>query len=50
MAIHLDHTIVPAKDKMRSAGFFADIFGLTVEPGHFAQASASPNSTPSSSG
>jgi catechol 2,3-dioxygenase-like lactoylglutathione lyase family enzyme len=37
MTIHLDHTIVPAKDKMASARFFADIFGLRVTPGHFAQ-------------
>ena len=31
MAIVLDHTIVPAKDKVASAEFFADIFGLTVQ-------------------
>ena len=39
MAIVLDHTIVPAKDKVASAAFFADIFGLTVKPGegYFAQ-------------
>jgi catechol 2,3-dioxygenase-like lactoylglutathione lyase family enzyme len=39
MAIRLDHTIVPARDKVVSARFFAEIFGLTVEPGpgHFAQ-------------
>jgi catechol 2,3-dioxygenase-like lactoylglutathione lyase family enzyme len=39
MAIHLDHTIVPAHDKIASAEFFAEIFGLTVKPkpGHFAQ-------------
>jgi catechol 2,3-dioxygenase-like lactoylglutathione lyase family enzyme len=37
MAIRLDHTIVPAKDKMASARFFADIFGLDVKPGYFAQ-------------
>jgi catechol 2,3-dioxygenase-like lactoylglutathione lyase family enzyme len=37
MTIRLDHTIVPAKDKMASAEFFAAIFGLTVTPGHFAQ-------------
>jgi len=39
MAIHLDHTIVPAHDKMASAAFFAEIFGLTVKPhpGYFAQ-------------
>ena len=28
MAIHLDHTIVPARDKEESARFFARIFGL----------------------
>jgi len=37
MTIRLDHTIVPAKDKMASAEFFAEIFGLSVRPGHFAQ-------------
>jgi catechol 2,3-dioxygenase-like lactoylglutathione lyase family enzyme len=39
MAIRLDHTIVPAKDKVASARFFAEIFGLMVRPGqgHFAQ-------------
>jgi catechol 2,3-dioxygenase-like lactoylglutathione lyase family enzyme len=37
--MRLDHTIVPAKDKDASARFFAEIFGLRVEPGegHFAQ-------------
>ncbi len=39
MAILLDHTIVPAKDKRASATFFAEIFGLKVKPGegYFAQ-------------
>ena len=39
MAIVLDHTIVPAKDKVASAEFFAEIFGLKVKPGqgHFTQ-------------
>src|SRR6266568_630151 len=37
MAIQLDHTIVPAVDKNASAEFFAEIFGLKVQPGHFAQ-------------
>ena len=39
MPIVLDHTIVPAKDKLASARFFAEIFGLTVRPGdgYFAQ-------------
>ena len=38
MTISLNHTIVPAHDKVASAKFFADIFGLHVEagPGHFA--------------
>jgi catechol 2,3-dioxygenase-like lactoylglutathione lyase family enzyme len=38
MAITLDHTIVPARDKVASARFFAELFGLTFEPGegHFA--------------
>jgi len=37
MTIRLDHTIVPAKDKVASAEFFAEIFGLKVKLGHFAQ-------------
>ena len=37
MTIRLDHTIVPARDKVASAEFFAEIFGLRVKPGHFAQ-------------
>ncbi|HKA22981.1 MAG TPA: VOC family protein [Blastocatellia bacterium] len=37
MTIRLDHTIVPARDKIKSAEFFAEIFGLTVKPGYFAQ-------------
>ncbi len=37
MAIRLDHTIVPAKDKVAAAKFFAEIFGLNVhDDGHFA--------------
>jgi catechol 2,3-dioxygenase-like lactoylglutathione lyase family enzyme len=38
MAIILNHTIVPARDKEASARFFADIFGLKYEgsSGHFA--------------
>ena len=37
MAIILNHTIVPARDKEASARFFADIFGLKYEgaSGHF---------------
>ena len=39
MPIVLDHTIVPAKDKLASAKFFAEIFGLNVKSadGYFAQ-------------
>jgi catechol 2,3-dioxygenase-like lactoylglutathione lyase family enzyme len=38
MAIVLDHTIVPARDKDASARFFAQVFGLPYEgiSGHFA--------------
>ena len=38
MAITLNHTIVPAKDKEESARFFARIFGLSYDgpAGHFA--------------
>jgi catechol 2,3-dioxygenase-like lactoylglutathione lyase family enzyme len=38
MAIVLDHTIVPARDKEASARFFAHIFGLSYEGtmSHFA--------------
>lgn len=38
MAIILNHTIVPARDKEASARFFARIFGLKYErsTGHFA--------------
>ena len=38
MAIVLNHTIVPAKDKVASAQFFARIFGLSYKGsmGHFA--------------
>ena len=31
MAVGLDHTIARAKDKIASAEFFAEIFGLAVE-------------------
>ena len=36
--MELNHTIVPARDKVASAQFFADIFGLAYEgpAGHFA--------------
>jgi len=37
MTIRLDHTIVPARDKIAAAEFFAEIFGLTVKRGHFAE-------------
>jgi catechol 2,3-dioxygenase-like lactoylglutathione lyase family enzyme len=38
MAIELNHTIVPAHDKIKSAKFFARIFGLSYdgEIAHFA--------------
>jgi len=36
MAIRLDHTIVPSRDKDASAKFFAEIFGLKVSRGFFA--------------
>ena len=38
MAIILNHTIVPARDREASARFFADVFGLKYEgaSGHFA--------------
>ena len=38
MAITLNHTIVPARDKEASAKWFANIFGLTYQDtsGHFA--------------
>ena len=38
MAITLNHTIVPARDKEAAARFFAHIFGLTYDGplGHFA--------------
>lgn len=40
MAIVLNHTIVPAKDKRAAARFFADMFGLRYDAaddhGHFA--------------
>jgi catechol 2,3-dioxygenase-like lactoylglutathione lyase family enzyme len=47
MAIVLDHTIVPAKDKVAAAEFFAEIFGLKVKPGqgHFAQVQINENLT-----
>ena len=31
MAIILDHTIVPARDKVASAKFFAELFGLSYD-------------------
>jgi catechol 2,3-dioxygenase-like lactoylglutathione lyase family enzyme len=38
MAIKLNHTIVPARDKEASAKFFAEVFGLKYDGpvGHFA--------------
>ena len=32
MTIELNHTIVPARDKVAAAQFFAKIFGLRYEP------------------
>lgn len=37
MTIRLDHTIVPCRDKVASAEFFAEIFDLKVKLGYFAQ-------------
>ena len=47
MPIVLDHTIVPAKDKLAAAQFFAEIFGLNVKPGdgYFAQVQVNDNLT-----
>ena len=39
MAIQLDHTIVPARDRVQSARFFSRIFGVhfdEAKAGHFA--------------
>jgi len=37
MTIVLNHTIVPARDKVAAARFFAELFGLPTEPvGYFA--------------
>ena len=39
MTISLNHTIVPARDKLAAARFFATIFGLNfseLQSGHFA--------------
>jgi catechol 2,3-dioxygenase-like lactoylglutathione lyase family enzyme len=32
MTVELDHTIIPASDKVRAAGFLADLLGLEVAP------------------
>jgi catechol 2,3-dioxygenase-like lactoylglutathione lyase family enzyme len=45
MTIRLDHTIVPAKDKVASARFFAEIFDLAVKVGHFAEVQINDNLT-----
>ena len=47
MAITLNHTIVPARDKQESARFFADIFGLAYDasPGYFAAVRVNPTLT-----
>jgi catechol 2,3-dioxygenase-like lactoylglutathione lyase family enzyme len=47
MSIVLDHTIVPARDKVASAEFFARIFGLAYEGphSHFAPVKVNDNLT-----
>ena len=47
MAIHLNHTIVPASDKEASARFFAHVMGLAYEGahGHFAPVRVDDNLT-----
>ena len=47
MAIMLDHTIVPARDKIASAKFFANLFGLSYggEVGPFAAVSVNDSLT-----
>ena len=47
MAIHLNHTIVPARDKETSAKFFAYVMGLAYEGnhGHFAPVRVDENLT-----
>ena len=49
MAIKLNHTIVPAKDKVASAQLFAELFGLEMKPmdgsGRFAQVPVDENLT-----
>jgi catechol 2,3-dioxygenase-like lactoylglutathione lyase family enzyme len=47
MAITLNHTIVPARDKDASARFFADIFGVPYleSSGHFAAVQVNPTLT-----
>lgn len=47
MTIRLDHTIVPVKDKLASANFFADLFGLEMKgvSGPFAQVQVDDNLT-----
>ena len=47
MTIVLNHTIVPARDKVAAARFFADIFGLPFDAtsGHFALVRANDNWT-----
>ncbi len=47
MPIHLNHTIVPAKDKEEAAKFFAQIMGLSYEGphGHFAPVRVDENLT-----
>jgi len=48
MTIELNHTIVPVRDKEKSARFFAHIFGLQYEgsAGHFAPVRVNDRLTP----
>ena len=48
MPLQLDHTIVPAHDKVRSAEFIARMFGLTYDGawGHFAPVKINDTLTP----
>ena len=47
MTITLNHTIVPARDKVAAARFFAEIFGLPFDSGagHFAPVRVNPSLT-----
>ena len=47
MTITLDHTIVPTRDKVASANYFAELFGLAAAPpmGPFAPVQVNPSLT-----